>query len=426
MAYDLYPAVDETYDFPPEIRQALARSLELRNDVEPMTTAIRNNLLAAELWDGRTIANTTTDRLERYDAGTLTWKPLAEASELLPLQQSLSVPTGFRNVIRNGDMQIAQRGNGPFPSRTYTLDGWQSNGTADGTVTVTRLLPVPGVSRHVLRAQISGTSLASDYAQIYQRVEDVATLSNTTVTTSFKAKAVSGTPKVSLNLVQNFGVGGSPSAEVAIKLPPITISTSWATYSVTATVPSIVGKTLGTTSQGYFRLSFWLSAGANWSEYADVGIQNNTFDIADVQVEEGSVATPFERLPIQQQLEWCERYLQKSWPIDQVPGTNNSVFPQVMKCARLEDIHQADSLGLEPMRINRMRTSPTVAIYTSAGALTGNIPAGFTLYNGTTGYATALSARDSTDCQVWLEASNSAPIGASGSIFFQYVLSAEL
>jgi hypothetical protein len=80
MAYDLYPAVDEQYAFPPEIRQALATSMELRNDVEPMTTAIRNNLLPAELWDGRTIANTTTDRLERYDSAGLQWHPLINAT----------------------------------------------------------------------------------------------------------------------------------------------------------------------------------------------------------------------------------------------------------------------------------------------------------------------------------------------------------
>jgi hypothetical protein len=82
MAYDLYPAVDENYDFPPEVRQSLAVSLELRNTVVPMTSAVRNNLGPTELWDGRLIANTTTDHMERYDAGSGYWVVIAELSDI--------------------------------------------------------------------------------------------------------------------------------------------------------------------------------------------------------------------------------------------------------------------------------------------------------------------------------------------------------
>jgi hypothetical protein len=82
MAYDLYPAVDENYDFPPEVRQALAESMELRNTVVPMTTTMRNNLMPIELWDGRLIANTTTDYLEKYDATGLIWNPIANLTDL--------------------------------------------------------------------------------------------------------------------------------------------------------------------------------------------------------------------------------------------------------------------------------------------------------------------------------------------------------
>lgn len=83
MAYNLYPAVDELYNLPPEVRAALARSLELRNTIVPMSTVTRNNLLLSELWDGRVIANTTTDHLERYDGGSAQWKVLVEAGEAL-------------------------------------------------------------------------------------------------------------------------------------------------------------------------------------------------------------------------------------------------------------------------------------------------------------------------------------------------------
>lgn len=78
MPYDLYPAVDENYNFPPEVRAALAKSVELRNQIVSMTTTQRNNLTAAEKWDGRFILNTDLDRIQRYDAGNNAWFTSAE------------------------------------------------------------------------------------------------------------------------------------------------------------------------------------------------------------------------------------------------------------------------------------------------------------------------------------------------------------
>lgn len=47
-------------------------------------------------------------------------------------------------------------------------------------------------------------------------------------------------------------------------------------------------------------VNFWFDAGSNYaSRVANLGQQSGTFDIACVQLEEGSVATPFEELPIE-------------------------------------------------------------------------------------------------------------------------------
>ena len=82
MAYDRFPAVDEAFKFAPEVRAALATDATLRNVVVPMTQTQRNNLTGSDLWDGRLIENTTTDRVNRYDAGTDTWKVLVETADL--------------------------------------------------------------------------------------------------------------------------------------------------------------------------------------------------------------------------------------------------------------------------------------------------------------------------------------------------------
>jgi hypothetical protein len=140
-----------------------------------------------------------------------------------------------------------------------------------------------------------------------QNIEDVRTLAGQTVTVSFWAKAASGTPKIAVDLTQNFGTGGS--AEVNNYAGQTTLTTSWARYSVTTTLPSISGKTIGTSSLlGAF---LWVSAGTDFnSRTGSIGIQTNTFDIWGVQVEAGSNATAFQTATgtIQGELAACQRY----------------------------------------------------------------------------------------------------------------------
>jgi len=89
MSYDLFPAVDSLYRFPPEVRAALAESVELRSLVIPMTNTQRNNLTGADLWDGRLVLNTTTDHINRYDGGSSSWKVIPNQEDLDALPQGV-------------------------------------------------------------------------------------------------------------------------------------------------------------------------------------------------------------------------------------------------------------------------------------------------------------------------------------------------
>jgi hypothetical protein len=143
-------------------------------------------------------------------------------------------------------------------------------------------------------------------------MESVRTFANQTVTVSFWAKAGTGTPKIATELSQNFGTGGSPSTAVNTTGAAVTISTSFARYSTTIVVPSISGKTLGTTNDGYLELNLWLNAGSTFNTRASsIGNQNATFQIWGVQVEYGSKATPFQTASggsPQAELAMCQRY----------------------------------------------------------------------------------------------------------------------
>jgi hypothetical protein len=223
-----------------------------------------------------------------------------------------------KNKIINGDFNINQRN---FTSNTtsglFNFDRWfQINSGGSFTVTPQTFTPgaapVAGYEGTTFFQGITASqSAAGDYAILDQKIESVRTRAGSTATISFWAKASSGTPKIGIELGQYFGTGGSPSASVFTACGAVTTSTSWARYSVTVAVPSISGKTIGTNNDSSLELLLWVSAGSTFASRASsIGIQNNTFQIWGVQVEQSSTATPFQTATgsIQGELAACQRY----------------------------------------------------------------------------------------------------------------------
>jgi hypothetical protein len=225
-----------------------------------------------------------------------------------------------KNAIINGDFAINQRG---FTSLTATNFGFDrfNNVIAGGTGTATftpqvftpGTAPVAGYeSTNYLRVVTTGQSATSTITRTQQSIEDVRTFAGQTATFSFWAKAATGTPSISVELGQGFGSGGSPSADVTTLAGKVTLSTSWARYSVTVAVPSISGKTLGTAANtSKLDVRFWVSAGSDFNaRTGTLGIQSNTFEIWGVQAEAGSILTPFQTASgtLQGELALCQRY----------------------------------------------------------------------------------------------------------------------
>jgi hypothetical protein len=226
-----------------------------------------------------------------------------------------------KNKIINGDFAINQRGFSTATTTTGTLDAYGVdrfiNNVLGGTGTVTNSVqtftpgaaPVAGYEgTQFLRIETSGQTAAGTLTRLEQRIEDVRTFAGQTITISFWAKANTGTPNVQVNVVQFFGTGGS--ATVATTTTKKAITTSWARYSFTIAIPSILSKTIGT-GITFLSVRINLSAGTTFSAFTDtLGIQSNTFDIWGVQAEAGSVATPFQTATgtIQGELAACQRY----------------------------------------------------------------------------------------------------------------------
>jgi hypothetical protein len=226
-----------------------------------------------------------------------------------------------KNKLINGDFLINQRNfTSSTTSATFVADRWQQSNVG-GTYTVSReaftlgAAPVAGYEgKTFIQAITASQSAAGDLAYIGQNIEDVRTFAGQTVTLSFWAKANTGTPKVAVSLGQIFGTGGSPSASATAYVGQVTLSTSWARYSLTYAMPSISGKTIGTNNNDYVQLALWTSAGSNYNSLTgSLGIQNFTASLWGVQLEAGSVATPFTTATgtIQGELALCQRYFQR-------------------------------------------------------------------------------------------------------------------
>lgn len=209
-----------------------------------------------------------------------------------------SVQTGFRNAIINGGLRIWQRGT-TFSATGYTADRWNVQTASGQTVSCTQQAFTAGNAitgyepTYFLRTTWSGTPSGTFW--LNQKVEDVRTFAGQTVTLSFWAKAGSATSAFTPVIEQNFGTGGS--SVVTTNGTAISLTTSWKRFTQTFNIPSITGKTIGTSS------------------YLDVrpfngstSVAGNAIDLWGVQLELGSSATPFEQRPYGTELSLCQRY----------------------------------------------------------------------------------------------------------------------
>jgi hypothetical protein len=206
-----------------------------------------------------------------------------------------------KNKIINGDFGVWQRGTSfNAGSNAFTADRWNTLTDKTGASVLTTQqafttgsAPVAGYeAQYFLRTVFpSGGSFCIQE----QRIEDVRTFAGQTVTLSFWAKA-NATVSIAPTLLQNFGSGGSANVETTTSNQ--TLTTSWARYSVTATLPSITGKTIGA---GSFLTTRVMRA---------VTASGFTIDIWGVQLEAGSTATAFQTATgtLQGELAACQRY----------------------------------------------------------------------------------------------------------------------
>ena len=235
-----------------------------------------------------------------------------------------------RNRIINGDMRIDQRNAGAATSgddNTYAVDRFTYRANVSGKATSQQnmgsVTPPTGFNSYLGTTSSSAYSVgASESFRIEQIIEgyNVADFQWGTA----NAKTVTLSFWVYSSLTGTFG--GSLFNSGATRCYPfsytISASNTWEYKTIT-----IAGDTTGTwltTNGSGLRVAFSLGCGSSFSGTAGtwsgstflsatdatsvVGTSGATFYITGVQLEEGSVATPFEHRQYGQELALCQRY----------------------------------------------------------------------------------------------------------------------
>jgi hypothetical protein len=253
---------------------------------------------------------------------------------------------GFRNRLINGSMVVAQRGASVSVggSETYTLDRWAGIAAGANFTVSQGALP----ARYVLVATgASGNTLAD----ISQRIEALNSID------------LASTPcTVSLDLYSSDGR-----------------SVAWEVYSansanVFAAKTLISSGTLTTTAGSYVPKTFQFTATAAASNGLELRFKFGALGsgaqcaLSNVQLEAGSVASPFERRDYGRELMMCQRYY---WQSETV--ASGSLLFDITGSLAGQQLISATVASL-PVT---MRATPTVAV--PAGSFT-NGSGGFTAF----------------------------------------------
>ena len=260
----------------------------------------------------KNVLNTFTSFLTNSNTAERTYT-FPDSSGTVALTSDMPL-NGRKNWIINGDFMIWQR-NGIHATVGYGSDDrWYvdalgttfSNTMQEFTIGQT---DVPDNPKKYCRIAVTTAAAAGNFCNKQHHIEGVHNLSGQDVTLSFYAKA-DAAKNISMELVQDFGTGGAPSADVtAIGVNKQTLTTGWVQYTFTISVPSIAGKTVGTNGDDYLGVIFWFDAGSDFDARTDtLGQQNGTFELSHVQLEAGTSATSFERRTPGEELELCCRY----------------------------------------------------------------------------------------------------------------------
>jgi len=299
-----------------------------------------------------------------------------------------------RNRVINGNMAVWQRGTGSSgnltASPTYvSADRWAAEGVTSSTFIQSTSVPT-AIAQYSGKLQRNSGVTNTGNLILSQAFETVNSydMAGQSATLSFYAKAganfsASGN---TLNFNVFFGQGTDQSVSSMRSNSwtnqtnsgsSVSLTTTWTRYTFVVSVPA------GTTQVG---MQFYFTA-------TGTAGADDSFYITGVQLEVGSVATPYERQIYSEQLAQCQRYYYKVanyafgiLGFVDVPYRGSISFPVTMRSAPTIDSGATFSVS--------GGSAGTVGAFNITGATTtvDQIPLKNTAANWTTGNAGAVNA----------------------------------
>ena len=302
-------------DIPTTLTSKTLSAPTLTGEVTIGTAALATSATTGFPWIPSMAGTPTGTPTEPYDHATaLTWdytnKVLYANTDAAwsPVSLPADSQVGFRNKLINGDFQIWQRGTSftdPTTNTTaYCADRWQAwrGSFTAGITTAQQTVQANSKSIRVQRNSGNASTATLNLAQTLETIE-AKKLAGKSVILSFNALAGS-----------NFS---SASSLISVKIVYGTgTNQSYVTGFTGASDAASTTKTLTTTNT---KFTLTASIPANATEVAayfyytpdGTASTNDYFEVTDVQLEEGSVATPFERRPYGLELALCQRYFRR-------------------------------------------------------------------------------------------------------------------
>jgi len=273
-----------------------------------------------------------------------------------------------KNLLINGGFDVWQRGTSFSNPNIYTADRWVVNKVGIGTLTISGFTP-SNSDRGYTYLSLHGSSLShADKSILQQKLEFGELYENKTFTVSLNTdNTVYNQP---IDVYIEYGEVDTPSNYQRIQVGTIVSDGS---TIVTFTAPTITITTAGgKLDDMYFALRFHIP---NPEDGEVIRIKN-------IQLEKGSVATPFEQRPIGYELSLCQRYyrINPRILVSALSATELYIiwaFSEPMRIAPTVSLVDTSPYAEQPIwGVGRSPTNPTLLLHGGdasyfAGKITG-------------------------------------------------------
>ena len=316
------------------------------------------------------------------NASSATANMVTDASGNVSFGGTAAMSSSFlRNRIINGDMRVFQRGAVATTNAVYSVDRWALGFTSTGTTQLSQsqVFPTGFTDSLIFDVGTADTSIAaSEFAFMFQHIEgnNISDLSwgganAKSVTLSFWVYTTTiGTfcvtlrnAPATLSYIAEYTVSVANTWEYKTVTVPGPTTGTWATNNATGLIVGFtvaVGTTFQTTANAWNAGNFLGTS----NQVNLLASSANEFRVTGVQLEVGTVATPFERQIYSNQLAQCQRYYGKTFLSGTAPAQNIGVTASLFACSYTVN---------QPIAVNwkypaTMRTAPTITTYSPDNA----------------------------------------------------------